>query len=97
MLRLAMISLVCAAAMLAIPACTVYSQAQPLGYQQDPGAVQPHVPRVLVFPFTYTGGGSAYDWIGRGIQQSLLADLSSGGAARIDGLILRKNQRLDGN
>ncbi len=34
------------------------------------------VPNVLVRPFTPTGNVGAYDWVGKGIQQSLLADLS---------------------
>jgi TolB-like protein len=36
----------------------------------------PGVPNILVLPFTATNNPGANDWIGKGIQQSLLADLS---------------------
>ena len=33
-------------------------------------------PSILVLPFTPAGNAGAYDWVGKGIQQSLQADLS---------------------
>jgi TolB-like protein len=36
----------------------------------------PAMPNILVLPFTATNNPGANDWIGKGIQQSLLADLS---------------------
>ncbi len=39
--------------------------------------------RVLVFPFEPAGNPGTYDWVGRGIQQSLLADLSNSSSAKV--------------
>jgi TolB-like protein len=41
------------------------------------------VPNVIVRPFTSTGNAGAYDWVGKGIQQSLLADLSGAQGVQI--------------
>jgi len=41
------------------------------------------VPNVLVRPFTSTGNPGTYDWVGKGIQQSLLADLSGAQGVQI--------------
>jgi TolB-like protein len=62
-------------------AAPAYSQtpqyAQPLPSQQSGPA------SVLVFPFVPAGNPGTYDWIGRGVQQSLLADLSSSNVTKV--------------
>jgi TolB-like protein len=40
------------------------------------GALAAVTPSILVQPFTPAGNAGAYDWVGKGIQQSLQADLS---------------------
>lgn len=46
------------------------------GSQLSQAAALPPAPSVLVLPFTPAENAGANDWIGKGIQQSLLADLS---------------------
>jgi TolB-like protein len=40
------------------------------------GALAAATPSILVLPFAPAGNAGAYDWVGKGIQQSLQADLS---------------------
>jgi TolB-like protein len=82
MKRLVMICVVSVAAMLGLSACSATPPGQAMVPEDGP-PLSAHPPRVVVFPFAPTGSVGAYDWIGRGIQQSLVADLSRSGTAQV--------------